>query len=47
VRIIAFIEDPDVVRKILDHLGISPTGPPDSPARPDPLAGLSDQTCGA
>jgi hypothetical protein len=35
-RIIAFIEDPKVARKILDHLGLDSTGPPRAAARPPP-----------
>ena len=33
-KIIAYIDDPLIVRKILMHLGIPTTGPPRSPARP-------------
>jgi hypothetical protein len=35
-RIIAFIEDHTVARKILEHLGLPATGPPIAPARPRP-----------
>jgi hypothetical protein len=41
-RIIAFIEEPAVVRKILDHLGLQTTGPPRAPPRPSPQADLFD-----
>ena len=40
LKLIAFIEDKKVVRAILDHLGISPTGPPLAPARPRAQADL-------
>ena len=35
-KIIAYIDDPPIVRKILIHLGMPTTGPPRSPARPRP-----------
>lgn len=34
LRIIAAIEDPPVIAKILVHLGLPTRGPPRSPARP-------------
>ena len=37
-RVIAFIEEPKVARKILDHLGLASTGPPRAAARPPPQA---------
>jgi hypothetical protein len=38
MKVIAFIEEPDAVRKFLDHLGLPSTGPPLAKARrrPDP-----------
>ncbi len=34
LKIIAAIENPDVIAKILTHLGLSARAPPRSPARP-------------
>ena len=36
LEVIAFIEDRKVVRKVLEHLGLATTGPPQAPARPRP-----------
>ncbi len=36
LRIIAFIAEPTVATKILDHLGLASTGPPTAPARRPP-----------
>ena len=33
MRVLAFITDPPVVAQILDHLGLSTTGPPLAPPR--------------
>jgi hypothetical protein len=38
LRLIAFIAEARVARKILDHLGLDPTGPPAAPARGRPDA---------
>lgn len=40
VRIIASIEDPDVIQRILKHLGLDQ---PDDPQSRSPPAGLQDQ----
>jgi hypothetical protein len=40
LQIVAFIEDPKVVRRILDHLGLPSTGPPQAPARARPQLDL-------
>jgi len=37
MRLIAAIEDPAVVRKILNHLGMSTEVPEAEPARPPPV----------
>ncbi len=36
LRLIAFIAEPTVARKILDHLGLDSTGPPTRPRRAEP-----------
>ena len=36
LRVIAYIDQPDVVKKILDHLGLPSTFPPRGPPRPRP-----------
>ncbi len=38
LKIIAAIEDPPVIRKILTHLGLSPHPPPRAPAHYDPYS---------
>jgi hypothetical protein len=38
VRLLATIEDPAVIRKILSHLGIAAERPRPAPARPPPEA---------
>ncbi len=38
MRLIALIEQPDVVRRILRHLGEATEIPPPTPARPPPQA---------
>ncbi len=38
IKIVAAIEEPGVIKKILTHLGLSPHPPPKSPARYDPFA---------
>ena len=40
-RIIAFIQDPVVARKILKHLGLDSTAPPIAPARGPPQQELA------
>ncbi len=36
MQIIAFIAQPNVARRILDHLGLDSTGPPLAPAQSQP-----------
>lgn len=36
MKFLALIEDPAVIRKILDHLGLPPEPPRPRPARPPP-----------
>ncbi len=38
LRLIAFIAEARVARRILDHLGLDATGPPAAPARAQPYA---------
>jgi hypothetical protein len=38
MRVIAFLSDPTVVRRVLDHLKIPATPPPVWPARTDPVS---------
>lgn len=42
LKVIAFIEDRKIVRRILDHLGIRSTAPPQAPARSRPQPELFD-----
>ena len=43
MRLIAAMEDPAVVKKILNHLGISTEVPEAEPARPPPSPNLFDE----
>ena len=38
VKVVAAIEEPGVIKKILTYLGLSPHPPPKSPARYDPYS---------
>ena len=38
MRLVALIEDREVAKKLLDHLGVRSTGPPLAPARAPPQA---------
>jgi hypothetical protein len=42
VKIIAAIEDPKVIKKILTHLGLPPSAPPIRPARGPPASDQGD-----
>jgi hypothetical protein len=47
MRIIAFVTEPEVVRRVLIHLGLPDRPPPLAPARGPPQAELNfDQTSG-
>jgi hypothetical protein len=43
LEIIAFIAEPSIARRILDHLGLDAQGPPIARVRPDDPAGAADQ----
>jgi hypothetical protein len=38
MRLIATLHDPAVIRKILSHVGVGPSGPSPGPAPPEPAA---------
>jgi hypothetical protein len=41
LRLIATLHDPAVIRKILAHVGLAPSGPSPGPAPPEPGAAAS------
>jgi len=41
MRLIATLYDPAVIRKILAHVGVAPSGPSPGPAPPEPGAAAS------